>query len=112
MGVSIGMDEAGLGPNLGPFVVAATVWEFPGRSTACDLFDVLKEAVSPEPCHRGRPADWPPSKPPPTPSCVRPATPTIDSTTCWVPSSTNSNPMTGWPTPRRSNCRPNATRAS
>jgi hypothetical protein len=54
MGVIIGMDEAGLGPNLGPFVVAATVWEFPGRSRNCDLFAELAEAVSPEPCERGR----------------------------------------------------------
>ena len=27
MGFLIGMDEAGYGPNLGPLVVAATVWE-------------------------------------------------------------------------------------
>jgi ribonuclease HII len=27
MGILIGMDEAGYGPNLGPLVVAATVWE-------------------------------------------------------------------------------------
>jgi hypothetical protein len=29
MGVLIGMDEAGYGPNFGPLVVAATVWEVP-----------------------------------------------------------------------------------
>src|SRR5687768_11125115 len=50
MGLIIGMDEAGLGPNLGPFIVAATVWEFPGRSRNFDLFDALKDAVAPEPC--------------------------------------------------------------
>jgi len=54
MGLIIGMDEAGLGPNLGPFIVAATAWEFPGRSRNFDLFDALKEAVAPEPCPRGR----------------------------------------------------------
>jgi len=54
MGVIVGMDEAGLGPNLGPFVVAATVWEFPGPSRNVDLFDALKDAVAPEPCPRGR----------------------------------------------------------
>ncbi len=30
MGFVIGMDEAGYGPNLGPLVVTATVWEVPG----------------------------------------------------------------------------------
>jgi hypothetical protein len=31
MGFVIGMDEAGYGPNLGPLVLTATVWEVPGR---------------------------------------------------------------------------------
>jgi hypothetical protein len=31
MGLVIGMDEAGYGPNLGPLVLTATVWEVPGR---------------------------------------------------------------------------------
>jgi ribonuclease HII len=54
MGVIIGMDEAGLGPNLGPFVVAATVWEVPGDPGRCDLFKKLDEAVSSTPCEKGR----------------------------------------------------------
>ena len=33
MALLIGMDEAGLGPNLGPFVVAATVWEVPSPAS-------------------------------------------------------------------------------
>jgi hypothetical protein len=31
MGILIGMDEAGYGPNLGPLVVAATVWDVAGQ---------------------------------------------------------------------------------
>lgn len=54
MGIIIGMDEAGLGPNLGPFVVAVTVWEVPGQAHRCDLFEQLAEVVSPTPCERGR----------------------------------------------------------
>src|SRR5262245_48437348 len=54
MGLLIGMDEAGLGPNLGPFVVAMTVWEVPGRGERCDLYEQLKDAVSPQPCDDGR----------------------------------------------------------
>jgi len=30
MGLVIGMDEAGYGPNLGPLVVTVTAWEVPG----------------------------------------------------------------------------------
>lgn len=54
MGVLIGMDEAGLGPNLGPFVVAVTVWEVPGRAERCDLYEKLQSVVSSVPCERGR----------------------------------------------------------
>lgn len=54
MGVIIGMDEAGLGPNLGPFVVAATIWQVPDPATSCDLFEILDDVVSSEPCPNGR----------------------------------------------------------
>ncbi len=54
MGIIIGMDEAGLGPNLGPFIVAATIWEVPGNPQEQDLFELLKDAVSQEPCREGR----------------------------------------------------------
>ena len=32
MGILIGMDEAGYGPNFGPLVVAATVWQCADRN--------------------------------------------------------------------------------
>ena len=44
----IGTDEAGYGPNLGPLVISATVWEVPDRVTHDDLYDVLVESVTPE----------------------------------------------------------------
>ena len=43
----IGVDEAGLGPNLGPLVVTATVWEVP--DTACDPLVALADVLSPTP---------------------------------------------------------------
>lgn len=39
MGFVIGMDEAGYGPNLGPLVVTATVWEVPGAPKATTFWD-------------------------------------------------------------------------
>ena len=42
----IGMDEAGLGPNLGPLVVTATRWEVPGKASQCDLLSLLRDCVS------------------------------------------------------------------
>lgn len=41
----IGMDEAGYGPNLGPLVVAATVWQVDDLRQR-DLYAVLAEAVA------------------------------------------------------------------
>lgn len=43
----IATDEAGLGPNLGPLVVSATVWQLPDGTGAETLFDRLAEAVAP-----------------------------------------------------------------
>jgi len=43
----IGTDEAGYGPNLGPLVVAATVWEVPLGVRAEDLYERLGPAVCP-----------------------------------------------------------------
>ncbi len=38
MGLFIGIDEAGYGPNLGPLVVSATAWEVPGDAREVDLW--------------------------------------------------------------------------
>jgi len=55
VGLVIGIDEAGLGPNLGPFVVSATVWQLPDGATAADLPELLSTAVSCDPkCTDGR----------------------------------------------------------
>ncbi len=45
----IGTDEAGYGPNLGPLVVAATVWQTPPRTAPEDLYRLLKPCVSCQP---------------------------------------------------------------
>jgi hypothetical protein len=41
----IGTDEAGYGPNLGPLVVTATVWQLPDAS-CFDLYSVFRETIS------------------------------------------------------------------
>jgi len=45
MGLLIGMDEAGYGPNLGPLVVSATVWEVPGDPRKIDLWKTFAGVV-------------------------------------------------------------------
>ena len=52
MGLVIGMDEAGLGPNLGPLVITATVWEVPDPPTEFDFWQALQPAVSAQPARR------------------------------------------------------------
>ena len=42
----IGMDEAGLGPNLGPFVVAVSVWEVPGPPLEFDFWKTFASVVT------------------------------------------------------------------
>ena len=44
----IGTDEAGYGPNLGPLVVGATVWQTPPKTAAEDLYRLLESCVC---CH-------------------------------------------------------------
>ena len=50
MAILIGTDEAGYGPNLGPLVVSATVWEVPNGVTHGKLFDCLQNVITPELC--------------------------------------------------------------
>ncbi len=46
MAFLLGMDEAGYGPNLGPLVVAATLWHLPHRAAEFpDLYDLLEGTV-------------------------------------------------------------------
>lgn len=42
----IGTDEAGYGPNLGPLIVAASVWEVPPKTQADSLYERLEKVVS------------------------------------------------------------------
>lgn len=49
MALLIGMDEAGLGPNFGPFVVAATVWEVPDSETGFDFWTAFDTVLTREP---------------------------------------------------------------
>jgi hypothetical protein len=49
VGIVIGMDEAGLGPNLGPLVITATVWEVPGNPRDADFWTAFEGFVTPDP---------------------------------------------------------------
>lgn len=49
MGLLIGMDEAGYGPNLGPLVVTVTVWEVPGSPREIDLWSAMADIASQSP---------------------------------------------------------------
>ncbi len=53
MGLVIGMDEAGFGPNLGPLVVTVTAWEVPGDPARYDFWTSLAAAVSQTPPDAG-----------------------------------------------------------
>lgn len=46
MGIVIGMDEAGYGPNLGPLVVGTTAWRFDGHPADTDLWSALADVVT------------------------------------------------------------------
>ena len=49
MGLIVGMDEAGYGPNLGPLVVTATAWEVPGDPSRIDLWSEFDGIVANQP---------------------------------------------------------------
>lgn len=49
MGYIIGTDEAGYGPNLGPLVIAATLWHVPGERRDDALYEKLRDAVTDDP---------------------------------------------------------------
>jgi hypothetical protein len=46
LGIVIGMDEAGYGPNLGPLVITATVWRVPNDPRQADFWKSLEDVVS------------------------------------------------------------------
>jgi hypothetical protein len=48
-GYLIGADEAGYGPNLGPLVISATVWQVPDGTRGDDLYRLLGSCVVPSP---------------------------------------------------------------
>ncbi len=52
----MGTDEAGYGPNLGPMVVSATVWQVPGDPCDADLYESLRDVVTATPARRRAPA--------------------------------------------------------
>ncbi|HZZ73405.1 MAG TPA: hypothetical protein VFE24_14215 [Pirellulales bacterium] len=59
----IGTDEAGYGPNLGPLLIAATVWHVPDDCAATDLYKRLKKSVCQTPRNeRDRRVWWADSK--------------------------------------------------
>lgn len=49
MAYLIGTDEAGYGPNLGPLVISASVWEVPDGLDAAAMYDRLAAVVGREP---------------------------------------------------------------
>ena len=46
MAFLIGTDEAGYGPNLGPLVISATVWEVPDKLNHKDLYKALGKCIT------------------------------------------------------------------
>lgn len=49
MGIVIGMDEAGYGPNLGPLVIGVTRWQFDKHPNDIDLWSSLDEVITQKP---------------------------------------------------------------
>lgn len=48
-GYLIGTDEAGYGPNLGPLVISATVWQVPDAVRGEELYGLLRPCIAPAP---------------------------------------------------------------
>ena len=48
MGYAIGTDEAGYGPNLGPLVISATVWEIPDGVRAGEVMRNINKRFGPK----------------------------------------------------------------
>lgn len=46
MGLLIGMDEAGYGPNLGPLVITVMVWEVPGSPVEFNCWEALSAVIA------------------------------------------------------------------
>lgn len=55
----LGTDEAGYGPNLGPLVISASVWEVPADLAIADWYDRLTGVVARAPARGRVPADGP-----------------------------------------------------
>lgn len=53
MGIVIGMDEAGYGPNLGPLVVTVTVWEVPDEPHKTTFWPEFADVLADAPCRDG-----------------------------------------------------------
>jgi ribonuclease HII len=49
----LGTDEAGYGPNLGPLVISATLWEVPEGTSDDGLYKLLRKVVAPKPPDAG-----------------------------------------------------------
>ena len=62
MAYLIGTDEAGYGPNFGPLVVSATVWQVPDDLNHADLYAAVKDCITPWPKHLNRPGSLKKSK--------------------------------------------------
>ena len=54
MNYLIGTDEAGYGPNLGPLVISATVWELPEDVRADGLYRLLRSVIAAAPAEAAR----------------------------------------------------------
>jgi hypothetical protein len=68
MGLIIGMDEAGYGPNLGPLVLTATVWEVPGRwPKRTDFWQIFADIAERKAEQNGERSSGADDDPPPKP---------------------------------------------